>query len=131
MATLLIDNQLLYALKFTPSVAKSGEFMSIYEYINLFPYLNVDPDPVNTEWQLLSELEKFRNPEEKKISPTKFWQKVSRCKNELKEPMFSNLMEIVKIVLSLPHSSTTAERIFSQLSLIKSKTRNKLNITTC
>jgi hypothetical protein len=34
-------------------------------------------------------------------------------------------------VTCLPHSSASAEKIFSQLNLIKTKTRNRLLIQTC
>jgi hypothetical protein len=52
-------------------------------------------------------------------------------KNQIGEPMFNNLMTVVKLILSLPHSSAAAERVFSQLSMIKNRLRNRLAITTC
>lgn len=51
-------------------------------------------------------------------------------KNSLNEPMFSNLMVIVKVILILPHSSASVEREFSQLTLNKTKIRSRLNIDT-
>jgi hypothetical protein len=88
----------------------------------------VDVDKVNNEWQLLGEndlLKQYANTD-----LTLFWKKVAETKNELGELMFGNLMEIVKCVLSLPHSSAAAQRMFSQLPLNKTKLRNRLNITT-
>jgi hypothetical protein len=52
-------------------------------------------------------------------------------KNQIGEPMFNNLMTVVKLILSLPHPSVAAERVFSQLSMIKNRLRNRLAITTC
>ncbi|KYN27981.1 hypothetical protein ALC57_02605 [Trachymyrmex cornetzi] len=52
-------------------------------------------------------------------------------KNELNEEMFPNLKKLIKGLMCLPHSSACVERIFSQLSLIKTKLRNKLDVETC
>jgi hypothetical protein len=61
---------------------------------------------------------------------TVFWQRVAETKNELGQSMFNSLMEVVKCILSLPHSSAAAERVFSQLTINKTKLRNRLNIVT-
>lgn len=61
---------------------------------------------------------------------SEFWNKIQKMKNSLNEPMFSNLMVIVKVILILPHSSASVEREFSQLTLNKTKIRSRLNIDT-
>lgn len=45
--------------------------------------------------------------------------------------MFPNLKIFISGLMCLPHASAAAERVFSQLNLIKSKTRNRLKINTC
>jgi hypothetical protein len=45
--------------------------------------------------------------------------------------MFPNLYEFLKNILSLPHGSAVAERVFSALNLIKRKNRNCLDVSTC
>lgn len=103
--------------------------MSIAEFSNLYPSLDVDPELVNIEWQSLCEffpLEKYASYE-----LTNFWYMVEKTKNGIGEPMFKNLMVVVKFLLILPHSSAAAERLFSQLALIKSKTKNRLQLLTC
>ncbi|KAJ8928216.1 hypothetical protein NQ314_019280 [Rhamnusium bicolor] len=100
--------------------------MSIDGFVNLFPSIEVDIESVNTEWQLLSYTS---IPDcDKTTDLNIFLQKVSEFKNALG---FPNLIQVVKIVLSLPQSSATAERTFSQLTLIKTSTRNRLLIKTC
>ncbi|XP_056643937.1 uncharacterized protein LOC130449894 [Diorhabda sublineata] len=42
-----------------------------------------------------------------------------------------NLKKFVTHILSLPHFSAAAERVFSQLFLIKTKPRNRLDVKTC
>lgn len=60
-----------------------------------------------------------------------FWKSIFAMKNTLGNPMFSHLSVLVKGIISLPHSSAAAERVFSALYLIKTKTRNRLNVETC
>jgi hypothetical protein len=117
------DKILLYASLFTPSVVRSGNIFSISEFQNLA----VDVDEVNREWQLLSDIDLLTNCDDL----SDFWTKVATMKNQIGEPMFNNLMTVVKLILSLPHSSAVAERVFSQLSMIKNRLRNRLAITTC
>lgn len=62
---------------------------------------------------------------------SEFWEKVSLTKNSLNEPMFCNVVQVVNCVMSVPHSSASVERVFSQLNLVKIKTRNRLLIKTC
>lgn len=45
-------------------------------------------------------------------------------------PMFPNLSHLVTGLLCLPHSSATAERIFSAVNNLKTKQRNRLSTKT-
>jgi len=45
------------------------------------------------------------------------------------EPSFPNLKELVYAALSLPHSNAETERIFSIVSDVKNKKRNRINVT--
>jgi hypothetical protein len=101
--------------------------MSIADWSNLFPYLKLDLESVNIEWQMLSELNLPLN----KTDINTFWKQVNKTTNALGKPMFLNSMILTKVILCLPHSSAAAERVFSQLSLMKSPIRNRLAITTC
>lgn len=61
----------------------------------------------------------------------KFWFKVYEMKNLEMQPLFASICDFVFNLMSLPHSSAAAERIFSAVNLIKTKPRNRLLATTC
>ncbi|XP_023310301.1 zinc finger protein 862-like [Anoplophora glabripennis] len=121
------DKYLIFASNFAPTVVKSQKIRSIATFVNLFPQVQCNIEDVNTEWQILNEqdLTNFSN------DIAEFWCAVFKLKNTLNEPMFPNLSKVVQVILTLPHSSAAAERGFSQLSLNKSKFRNRLHIKTC
>jgi len=54
------------------------------------------------------------------------WKNILESKNFDGTKIFSNLEPLVEIVLSLPHSNAEAERIFSIVTDIKNKKRNRL-----
>ncbi len=56
-----------------------------------------------------------------------FWKKIQLYHNENGEVEFPLCLQIVQRVLLLPHSSANCERIFSEVALNKTKTRNKLS----
>ncbi|XP_018571105.1 uncharacterized protein LOC108910845 [Anoplophora glabripennis] len=60
-----------------------------------------------------------------------FWFELYSMKNSDDEKVFHNLCYFVFNIISLPHSSAAAERIFSTLNLVKTKTRNRLLPETC
>lgn len=98
---------------------------SLIPLINLFPSLVLDEKQSNeleNEWRLLLIQDMITTHK----SIEEFWPKVFNLKNGFGEKMFPNITQFVAPLLALPHSSATVERIFSQLNLIKSKTRNRL-----
>jgi hypothetical protein len=120
------DKFLKFASLFRPMTATSGRILTISEFTNLFPVLqHLNIDKVNEEWQLLSEVDELKS-----CNDSSFWEKLPRMKNDLGEPMFLNLFEVVKCILILPHSSASAERTFSKLFIIKTDKRNRLKIET-
>lgn len=124
------DKHLKFAELFNPQKVLSGQILSISEYESLLPNLaHLDVDKVNSEWQLLSEIENRDNLLNDSVMD--FWKKVGELKNDLGELLFANVFEVAKCVLSLPHSSASAERVFSQLSLIKNARRNRVKVSTC
>lgn len=60
----------------------------------------------------------------------KFWREVGKIQRADGTFPFSNLEAFVELLFSLPHSSAACERVFSALTLIKTKARNKLETET-
>lgn len=60
----------------------------------------------------------------------KMWKTIFEEKDLNNEPLFPNLEKLVYAALSLPHSNAEAERIFSIVTDVKSKKRNRLSITS-
>jgi len=58
------------------------------------------------------------------------WNKIFETKNFNDQPMFPNLEKLVYAIFSLPHSNAEAERIFSIVTDVKDKKRNRMNIDT-
>lgn len=58
------------------------------------------------------------------------WNKIFETKKFSNQPMFPNLEQLVRAIFSLPHSNAEAERIFSIVTDVKNKKRNRMNITT-
>jgi len=54
------------------------------------------------------------------------WKSIAEFTNFDGEKMFPNLESLVKVVLSFPHSNAEAERIFSIVTDVKNKKRNRL-----
>lgn len=118
------DNNLKHFAYFVPEVALSGEIGSVLPIVKLFTQYQNKAEEINEEWRLLATIPaiKFDNIND-------FWYKIGEMKNGNGTKMFENISNVGKAVISLPHSSANAERIFSQLNLIKNKTRNKLLVT--
>lgn len=110
-------------------VGTSNTVESIVDFQIYFPYLVDDIESLDDEWRVLQTLEEIVIYKENSVP--EFWSQVSEVRNAVNELMFPHLKKLISALLSLPHSSATAERIFSQLNLIKTKLRNRLNVETC
>lgn len=111
------DKVLIFLTNFQPKQALSGNVPSIAQAANLFNNLVSNVEQLNNEWRQLQDIQYLKQFEN--TSFDKFWAEVFHMKNELNEEMFPNLNKLVQAFMCLPHSSASAERIFSQLNLIK------------
>ena len=64
------------------------------------------------------------------IDVDSFWGSVSKMTNTSGEHRFPTVSKLMTSLLSLPHTNADVERIFSQVVLIKTKTRNCLKAST-
>lgn len=76
----------------------------------------------------------FFSPEEKQrfnsMTTIEFWQELSELKNFNDDFVFKNISNVAMVLMSIPHGNADVERIFSTMSDIKTKKRNKLGIDT-
>lgn len=100
---------------------------SLVPLFNLFPEICEGKiEEVEMEWRGMIR-QKFIP---KTLNLQDFWGNLFQLKNSLDELMYPNLKLFVGSLLSLPHSSAAAERIFSDLNNIKNKNRNSLKTKT-
>ena len=131
-------SQLLYRFNLTDSLLESLKALdpqcilmktipSIALLASKFPNLVPENDlnTIDTEWHLL------RNTEINVQGDTwKFWMEVKSMKKGDGTPLFPMVGNFMTKLLCLPHSSASVERVFSQINLLKTKTRNSLNTDT-
>lgn len=62
----------------------------------------------------------------KSLTVNEFWKQISEIKKIDGTECFPNLIKLVKYCLCMPHSNAEAERIFSLVTDIKTKKRNRI-----
>lgn len=98
------------------------DITSLAPVVAAFPYAVHDINALDREWRLL------RNSSfNQDCDMAAYWKNVLFVKRGDKLPMYPNLIQLVKYILCLPHSSAAVERIFSVINLNKTKIRNRLD----
>ncbi|XP_017893309.1 uncharacterized protein LOC108632933 isoform X2 [Ceratina calcarata] len=137
--------QTLYAgaierLPFTETFSQSFDFLdpstTLYipnhqdqldRIIDKFPS-KFDRQLVKTEWQ---DMAMHFSPEEKKelaqLDITEFWYRMSQIKDCNDSYLYSNVVKLAELCLSLPHLNADVEKFFSVIIEIKRKDRNRMN----
>jgi len=92
----------------------------------------IDKHKVIEEWR---EIPYFYNEDQisnlKLLTIPEMWQQISTEKDFISNNFkFPNICTLAKLVLSLPHSNASAERIFSVVNDIKTKKRNRIGDNT-
>ncbi|XP_058983863.1 protein FAM200C-like isoform X1 [Musca domestica] len=127
------DKQLNVLRVLQPTFFTSNEDFNYIDLIYEFNYIISEPEAFISEFKLLES--KVNDKSYKHIFNIKnveiFWHTIGSLKNALNEPLYLHLYDFAAHVLTLPHSSASAERIFSKLGLMKTKLTNRLNVTTC
>ncbi|KYN30271.1 hypothetical protein ALC57_00266 [Trachymyrmex cornetzi] len=129
------DPILMFVTNLSPSKAMlrstRDNVLSLLPLMKLLPRI-VDLEEyqdIDDEWRQLPlyELPVDINP---KGNVDLFWAKLMFIDDNDQGLTFKKLSKFVLDVLSLPHSNADCERLFSQINLIKTKTRNKLITST-
>lgn len=61
---------------------------------------------------------------------SKFWSEVKRYRDSAGNNPYEDLVNFALSLLSLPWSNAEVERVFSQVNLVKTKIRNRLEVDT-
>lgn len=111
----------------SPETALSGSVPSIIPLFRIFKDCfngSLEVEALNREWRRLPFLKKELG--EGKVSVLEFWNSVSALKDGAGDSAFVHLPIFIKGIMSLPHSSASAERQFLLLKLVRTPLRNRL-----
>ncbi|CAD7085336.1 unnamed protein product [Hermetia illucens] len=102
-------------------------YKSIAPLLQQVPRLLADNiQEIDSEYRTLIN---FVKDKEQILDIEEFWRMVARIEIG-NEQAFPNLVKLVFAILSFPHSSANVERVFSQVNLMKTKIRNRLENAT-
>ena len=125
-----IGDPIIKMLQVLDPNVKHSEFPSLVPLANRFP--NFLPDSkmqqLDNEWRKLSIVTLPFDYED--MDPELFWERLSKITDGTENPPFGVLCEFMQTLLYLPHSNVDVERTFSDVSSIKTKKRNRLQLKT-
>lgn len=83
---------------------------------------------LDDQWRRLSHITLPFESED--MDPEEFWGRLEKIMDEAGVLQFSVLCDFMQNMLCLPHANVNVERVFSSVTAIKTKTRNRLHTTT-
>ena len=88
----------------------------------------VSEQDLDNEWREHALLDHEKLKLSTTLSVETYWKRVFEFKNAAGQLMFPNLKIVVSLLLVLPFSNASVERVFSNLNNIKTENRNKLSV---
>ena len=130
-----IDDPILKSLTFlNPDTIDSTNSKEVISLASKFPNIVIESEleKLDHEWRELQFLDPddLPNFSERRKDIVSFWGSLSQMIDTSGESRFPTVSKLTKSLLSLPHSNADVERVFSQVVLIKTKTRNSLKSHT-
>lgn len=115
-----------------PPYAQSYETKELSAVIQRFPFVedSVDLQSLDMEWMEHALLDHESLELDKNLPASQYWKKVFALKNNEGGCKFPNLMLVISLLLVLPFSNASVERTFSNLTRIKTDSRNSLKTET-
>lgn len=108
---------------FEPTSALSVEEQNIRPLLRLFFHVEGDIESAISEYNVLRKREwssaKLNDPEA-------FWTEVFLTEGQVPHGNFCNISKFALAILSIPFSNASVERVFSTMSIVKSKLRNRM-----
>lgn len=98
---------------------------SVLDILSFFKVPPENVDRILTQYSTIHHI-KWNNVEDNE----KFWAEVRNYTDSGGQRPFNDLASFAIMLLSLPWSNAEVERVFSQVNIIKTKIRNKLEIQT-
>lgn len=116
-----------------PEVAQSyKKIKSLHCVLKRFPTLQkfVDMQELDNEWKRHALMDHSQEGLDATMSANIYWPKVFKIKNAIGEKAFPNLYIVMKLLLVLPISNASVERVFSNLKNCKTLHRNRMTTNT-
>lgn len=85
-----------------------------------------DLNTLAVEWRSLAHVPENKKKELSEMDLDCMWSEISKLKDFQDDLCFQNISKLANLVLSLPHSNAEAERIFSIVSDVKTRKRNRI-----
>lgn len=111
-----------------PEAALGGSKKNVFQFKLLCQKYNIDINHLTHEWLTMEY--NFTENERQSLSMLdveQFWAIICKSKNFNDNFMFPNFAKLINIILSMPHANADAERIFSVVTDVRTKKRNKLS----
>lgn len=124
----LKDNTIFKEMEFlTPEIALGCNKFN-YKFILICQKFKINVNDLEQEWLTLEyNFSESQKVDMRKLDIEKFWSKICNLKNFNDDIVFPNFARLVPILMSLPHANADAERIFSIVTDVRTKKRNKLS----
>ncbi|XP_034238072.1 zinc finger BED domain-containing protein 5-like [Thrips palmi] len=91
--------------------------------------LQLDSNALATEWRKFPNIIKGAAREKLlKMTVEEAWVEIGSMKNGKNDPMFPELTKLANLVMILPHANAESERVFSVVTDVRTKKRNRLGI---
>lgn len=104
---------------------------SMFDFVHAVPRIyKGDRRVLDNEWRNLGSMPIPQRLKECDIGKVKLYKKLKNVQDNAGVQIFNNFATFALQVLSLPTSNADAERLFLKLSLIKTKSRNSLQLTS-
>lgn len=98
---------------------------------NILPILELLQNDCDKRSKVIAQYSNIHQTEWENVESTmKFWSEVTKYRDSGGNNPFFELVKFAQIILSLPWSNAEVERVFSQVNLVKTKTRNRLHDET-
>ncbi|KAH0540191.1 hypothetical protein KQX54_014353 [Cotesia glomerata] len=97
---------------------------------NSFSLIDEEVHTLDQEWREHALLDYEKLGLDSDQIAEKYWVKVFNLKNKLGATLFPNLKIVMRLLLALPFSNASVERVFSALKICKTDLRNRMDTST-